>query len=77
MSKKITVPENKKNNYFTLAYHVVITCVVIFLLFNYFFKNDKIAYVDSTKIFNEYKGAAEAKKHFRQKLKYGKAISIL
>jgi outer membrane protein len=59
----------KQVNYFTLAYHIIITCSVLFLLFSYFFQNDKIAYVDSAKIFNEYKGSAEAKKAFQLKAK--------
>ncbi|HWZ04428.1 MAG TPA: OmpH family outer membrane protein [Mucilaginibacter sp.] len=42
-------------------------------MFNYFFKNDKIAYVDSARILNEYKGSAEAKKAFQSKAKVWQA----
>ena len=65
MSKQIT--PQKRINYFPVAYHIIITGSVIFLLFSYFFKNDKIAYVDSARIINEYKGSAEAKKAFQSK----------
>ncbi|WP_439698630.1 OmpH family outer membrane protein [Mucilaginibacter sp. AW1-7] len=63
----------KQTNYFSIAYHVILSCAVIFLLLNYFFKNDKIAYVDSAKILNEYKGSAEAKKAFQSKAKLWQA----
>ncbi|MEN0052352.1 MAG: OmpH family outer membrane protein [Mucilaginibacter sp.] len=67
MPKQIT---NKNQvNYFTLAYHIAVACVVLFLLFSYFFSNEKIAYVDSAKIFNDYKGSLEAKKAFQAKAK--------
>jgi len=56
-------------NYSIWIYRAVITISVLFLLFNYFFKNDKIAYVDSGRILNEYKGSAEAKKAFQSKAK--------
>lgn len=49
-----------------------ITTIVAFLfLFAYIFilKNDKIAYVDSGKIMNEYKGAIQAKKAYDTKTK--------
>jgi outer membrane protein len=55
----------KQPKYFILAYHSAIVLSVLFLLFNHIFKNEKIAYVDSAKIFNEYKGSAEAKKAFQ------------
>jgi len=43
------------------------------LLFNFFFKSDKVAYVDSAKILNEYKGSAEAKKSYQEKAKVWQA----
>jgi outer membrane protein len=62
-----------KSNYLSIAYHTVILCILIFLLFTYFFKNDKIAYVDSGKILNDYKGSAEAKKAYQSKVKVWQA----
>jgi outer membrane protein len=75
MSKQASLPSTPKKqvNYFNIAYYIIITCSVIFLLFNYFFKNDKIAYVDSAKIFNEFKGSSEAKKAFQTKAKVWQA----
>lgn len=44
--------------------------ILVFILYGFlFFKNDKIAYVDSSKILNEYKGATEAKKAYEYKVK--------
>src|SRR6185437_1917786 len=45
----------------------------LFLLYNFFFKNDKVSYVDSAKILNEYKGSAEAKKAFQEKARVWQA----
>ncbi|MDB5134370.1 MAG: outer membrane protein [Mucilaginibacter sp.] len=59
----------KKVNYYNVAYHAVIICSILFLLFDVFSKNDKMAYVDSARILNEYKGSAEAKKAFQSKAK--------
>src|SRR5258707_7338437 len=70
--QKQTVP-TKKLNYLNIAYHAILICSVLFLLFNSFFKNDKIAYVDSARILNEYKGSAEAKKAFQSKAKVWQA----
>lgn len=66
-SKQIT--PSKQTTSLSLAYHIILVCTVLFLLFNYFFKNDKIAYVDSAKLFNEYKGSSDAKKSFQSKAK--------
>jgi outer membrane protein len=66
-------PSKTPFNYYLLTYHIIIACSVIFLFFNYFFKNDKIAYVDSARILNEYKGSAEAKKAFQSKSKVWQA----
>ncbi len=63
----------KKYNYLTIAYHSLLVIVVLFLLFNLIFRNDKIAYVDSAKILNDYKGSAEAKKAFQSKAKVWQA----
>ncbi|MDB5089163.1 MAG: outer membrane protein [Mucilaginibacter sp.] len=60
-------------NYYLLTSHIITAGAVIFLLFNYFFKNDKIAYVDSARILNEYKGSSEAKKAFQSKAKVWQA----
>src|SRR5579862_428268 len=65
--------ERKKPAYVKWAYHGLMIISVFFLLFNYFFKNDKIAYVDSGRILNEYKGSAEAKKAYQDKAKVWQA----
>jgi len=72
MSKIKIVPQSevtasKKINYFFWIYHIVIAISVIFLLFSLIFRNEKIAYVDSGKILNEYKGSVTAKKAFQSK----------
>lgn len=70
MQKQNAPSKSKKFNYLKflkLLYHLVLICTVLFLLFNTFFKNEKIAYVDSGRILNEYKGSAEAKKAFQSK----------
>src|SRR5258708_3778491 len=72
MQKTITKTPTKVN-YLTYTYHIAITAAVLFLLFDCFFKNDKIAYVDSARILNEYKGSAEAKKAFQSKAKVWQA----
>ena len=72
MPKANTTPvtlQKSQINYFKIAYHVISALLIIFLVFNYFFNNDKIAYVDSGRIFNEYKGSSEAKKAFQVKAK--------
>jgi outer membrane protein len=58
---------NKNNIIWT--YQMLLGIAVIFLLFNFFHNNDKIAYVDSGRILNEYKGAIEAKKLYQGKAK--------
>jgi outer membrane protein len=65
MQKKDITPPKK--NYYSIAYQIIVACSIIFLLSYIFFKNDKIAYVDSARILNEYKGSAEAKKAFQSK----------
>jgi len=62
--KDITSP---KRTYYNIAYQIIIACSIIFLLAYNFFRNDKIAYVDSGRILNEYKGSAQAKKAFQSK----------
>ncbi len=73
--QKIATPGTQKQqfNYLKISYHVIISGIVLFLLFNYFFRNEKIAYVDSARILNEYKGSAEAKKAFQSKAKVWQA----
>lgn len=51
------------------GYQILLLTVVLFLLFNFLFRNEKIAYVDSAKILNEYKGSLEAKKAYEVKAK--------
>jgi len=65
MQKKDITPPRK--NYYNIVYQIIVACSIIFLLSYIFFKNDKIAYVDSARILNEYKGSAEAKKAFQSK----------
>jgi len=65
MQKKDITPPKK--NYYNIAYQIIVACSIVFLLSYIFFKNDKIAYVDSARILNEYKGSAEAKKAFQSK----------
>jgi len=61
--------EQKKKNYVKWAYHSLLIISILYLFYNTLFKNDKIAYVDSAKILNEYKGSAEAKKAYEAKSK--------
>lgn len=63
----------QKLNYLKIGYHAILICSILFLLFNTLFRNDKIAYVDSAKILNDYKGSAEAKKTFQSKAKVWQA----
>lgn len=65
--------EGEKMNYLKLGYHVLLSAAVLFLLGHLYFKNDKIAYVDSAKILNDYKGSAEAKKAYESKAKVWQA----
>jgi len=68
-----TISEKPKTNYLKWLYHLLIVFSVLFLLFNFLFRNDKIAYVDSGRILNEYKGSAEAKKSYQNKAKVWQA----
>ena len=71
----VPVPVDKQplQKYFFYGYGILITASVLFLLYVYVFRNDKIAYVDSARILNEYKGSAEAKKAFQSKAKVWQA----
>ena len=71
--QKTTTKVPNKSNYFCYAYHTIIIISIFYLLFNFFFKSDKVAYVDSAKILNEYKGSAEAKKSYQEKAKVWQA----
>ncbi|MBE9585996.1 OmpH family outer membrane protein [Mucilaginibacter sp. JRF] len=51
------------------AYQFLISIIVLFLLYQTAFKNDRIAYVDSSKVLNEFKGSEKAKKDFQTKAK--------
>jgi outer membrane protein len=62
-------PKKPRTNYLAIGYQVLLCALVLFLLWNALSRNDKIAYVDSAKILNEYKGSAEAKKAYQSKLK--------
>jgi outer membrane protein len=65
-----TKTESKfRPDFVKLTYHAILVVAVLFLSFNFFFRNDKIAYVDSSKILNDYKGSAEAKKAYQTKAK--------
>src|ERR1700744_5098735 len=62
-------PEKQKPNYMKWGYNILVGIAVLFLLSGFFLKNDKIAYVDSANILNEYKGSADAKKAYESKAK--------
>ncbi|MDB5158415.1 MAG: outer membrane protein [Mucilaginibacter sp.] len=73
---KKTSSENLKSTpypYLKILYHTLIIVAVLYLLFNAWVRNDKIAYVDSAKILNEYKGSVEAKKVYDAKAKVWQA----
>jgi outer membrane protein len=63
----------KKINYFNVGYHTLVVAAVVFLLGSMTLKDDKIAYVDSVKILNDYKGSAEARKAYESKGKVWQA----
>jgi len=73
--QKTIVPqkEDQKKNYIRLGYHVLLIAAVLFLLSSFIFRSEKIAYVDSGKILNDYKGSAEAKKAYESKAKVWQA----
>lgn len=64
---------NLNGNYKKWLYRLFITSAVLLLLYNNFLRSDKIVYVDSTRILNEYKGSVEAKKQYQQKAKLWQA----
>jgi outer membrane protein len=66
MNKSSNPPQNK---ILIWGYRTLLVSAVLFLLFNFFFRNEKIAYVDSARMLNEYKGSAEAKKAYEGKAK--------
>lgn len=66
---KNTLLKNPKIDYLKWGYHAVLGIALLFLLSNFVLKDDKIAYVDSAKILNDYKGSAEAKKAYEAKAK--------
>lgn len=63
------IVERTQMTYTKWIYHALLIISISFLLFNFFLKGDKIAYVDSARILNEYKGSAEAKKAYQDKAK--------
>jgi outer membrane protein len=69
--KTINAPllKNNKMDYLKWSYQAALGIALLFLLSNFVLKDDKIAYVDSAKILNEYKGSADAKKAFQVKSK--------
>ncbi|MGY4538201.1 Skp family chaperone for outer membrane proteins [Mucilaginibacter sp. UYNi724] len=58
-----------QNKILIWSYRILLLSAVLFLLFDFFFYSEKIAYVDSARILNEYKGSAEAKKAYESKAK--------
>ncbi|MDB5124736.1 MAG: outer membrane protein [Mucilaginibacter sp.] len=72
MQKSTSRPSLTKD-YLGYAFHILLSLAVLFLLFNFFFKSEKIAYVDSGRILNEYKGSAGAKKSYQAKAKVWQA----
>jgi outer membrane protein len=74
MQKSSTIPKEKQPvNYVKIGYQVLLSAAVLLLLWSVLIKNDKIAYVDSAKILNDYKGSAEAKKAYQSKAKVWQA----
>lgn len=69
----LTLFGKTKVNYLKWAYNGFAAISILFLLFSFAFRNDKIAYVDSAKILNDYKGSAEAKKAYQAKAKVWQA----
>jgi outer membrane protein len=68
MQKSSTTPKEKQPvRYVKIGYQVLMSAAVLLLIWNVLIKNDKIAYVDSAKILDEYKGSAEAKKAYQSK----------
>lgn len=65
-TNKISLPANNKPIWISIS---VLFLIIITLSGFLFFKNDKIAYVDSAKILTEFKGAAQAKKAYETKAK--------
>ncbi len=53
----------------SLIFNIIVAIGIVFLLFQYIFMNDKVGYIDSAKILNEYKGAGNAKKTYDIKAK--------
>lgn len=66
---KNSLLKNPKIDYLKWGYHAALGIALLFLLSNFVLKDDKIAYVDSAKILNEYKGSADARKAFQAKSK--------
>ena len=61
-------PKDQSTNLIQLFVNITAVAGVLFLfLYIFILKNDKIAYVDSGKIMNEYKGAIQAKKAYDTK----------
>jgi len=73
MQKQLTTPETKKVNYPQWVYQGLMIITILFLLSTTVLNNDKIAYVDSAKILNEYKGSLDAKKAYQSKAKVWQA----
>src|SRR5215217_4340025 len=65
----------QNNKFFKIFIFVSLFCLiaVLFLLYSTVFKSDKIAYVDSAVIINEYKGAMSARKGYETKAKVWQA----
>lgn len=68
-----TTKQSQKVNFIKWGYHSLVVIAVLFLLSGFIFRSDKIAYVDSAKILNDYKGSAEAKKAYESKAKVWQA----
>ncbi|PWG81344.1 OmpH family outer membrane protein [Pararcticibacter amylolyticus] len=68
MINKNSFSESKKSiSTFLILFNVLLSLVVISLLVLSFRNNDKIAYVESGKLLNEYKGSEKARKEFQKK----------
>jgi outer membrane protein len=56
-------------SYLQFIFNGIVSVGVVFLLYQIYFIKEKIVYVDSARLFNEYKGATEARANIEKKAK--------
>ena len=66
---KVSNKQQYKFKFLKWIYKVSLIICVLYLLYDTILKKDKIAYVDSGRILNEYKGSVEAKQIYQAKAK--------